>query len=42
MRTIRLLGQERPAPGGAAMRNQNGVVVELTSTTQGANLKLLG
>jgi hypothetical protein len=26
--------------GAAAMKNQNGVVIELTSTTQGANLKL--
>jgi hypothetical protein len=26
--------------GATAMRNQNGVLVELTSTAQGANLKL--
>jgi len=26
--------------GASAMKNQNGVVVELTSTTQGINLKL--
>ena len=26
--------------GATAMKNQNGVVIELTSTTQGANLKL--
>ncbi len=26
--------------GASAMRNQNGVVIELTSTTQGASLKL--
>jgi hypothetical protein len=26
--------------GTAAMKNQNGVVIHLTSTTKGANLKL--
>ena len=37
------VGVEATAAGGAGvtvMRNQNGVVVELTSTTQGASLKL--
>ena len=38
-------GAEGTVGGGAgisAMKNQNGVVVELKSTTQGANLKLAG
>ena len=37
------VGAEATAAGGAGMkvmRNQNGVVVEMTSTTQGASLKL--
>ena len=36
-------GAEGPVGGGAGistMKNQNGVVIELKSTTQGANLKL--
>jgi hypothetical protein len=28
--------------GASAMKNQNGVVIELTSTTQGVNVKLAG
>jgi hypothetical protein len=37
------VGAEATAAGGAGvtvMRNQNGVIVEMTSTTQGASLKL--
>ena len=37
------VGAQATAAGGAGMtvmRNQNGVVIEMTSTTQGANLKL--